>query len=462
MQPPSKQHSPIVVIDDDVRLLSIIETTLLRAKLPVPVLVPDSNQAMDIIRQHSFSVAIIDLIMPNTGGMELLQQVKTEFPGMECIILTAVNEAASAVEALRYGAYDYLVKPVDAERLLITINRALEKFSLKQGMNSLAEHASFAELANRDAFSSIVTEDVSMARVFMQAEAAAATEYNVILTGESGTGKELLARILHGLSPRSRGPFVPVNMSAFPKTLFEGSFFGHAKGAFTGAQTQEPGLLQTARKGTIFLDEITEMDPGAQAKILRVIQEREYFRLGSSQIENVDVRFLAASNRDLKQEIKQGRFREDLYYRLNMFHIHLPPLRERRKDIAALAAHFLKLHAVQNGKDIQSISPAFLEVLQQYSFPGNVRELESIIARAVLQEKDSVLTLSSSLELMEFENQQQCDSVHKSSPLTLNEVEKKHIEDVLTLKEGNRTHAARALGISLRTLHRKLVAFGIK
>lgn len=460
MTTPAAQNSPIVIIDDDTRLLAMMETTLLSAGLPCPVLISDSAKAMEIIRQNHFSLALIDLVMPGVNGMTLLQQIKEAFPDMECIIVTAVNDITSAVEAMRYGAYDYLVKPVETERLLIMINRALEKYNLRREVCLLTEQPCFSALKNSEAFSRMIARDMSMAKIFKQTEAAAVTDYNVLITGESGTGKELLARILHSLSRRSAGPFVPVNMAAFPKALFEDSFFGHQKGAFTGAEGTSRGLLDSADNGTLFLDEITEMEPDAQAKLLRVIQEGEYYRLGCAEVKAVNVRFLAASNRDFPAEIQQGRFRQDLYFRLNMFHIHIPPLRERRDDIVPLANHFLKIHAEKTEKKVDALADEFIDLLHRHPLPGNVRQLESIIARAVLAEESQTLTVSASEELLLFKKELGVDP-SPQGPLTLAEAEKKHIQAVLALKQGNRTHAARALGISLRTLHRKLNAFRI-
>jgi transcriptional regulator with PAS, ATPase and Fis domain len=299
----------------------------------------------------------------------------------------------------------------------------------------------------------MIAEDPSMAMVFHQSEVAAPTDYNIVITGESGTGKEMIARIIHNQSTRSKGPFIAVNMASFSKSLFEDDFFGHTKGAYTGAISEKKGFFEAAREGTLFLDEISELDPSLQGKMLRVIQEKELYRLGSTQTRNIDVRIISATNKDIKDEIEKNNFREDLFYRLNMFHINIPPLRDRNKDILPLTHHFLKIHAEKNNKVINSIEPEFADCILAYTFPGNVRELENIIAKAVLLEEGHVLTASSIRNLIPLSCPPQR---RKEDFMTLEEVEKFHILQALEATSGNRTQAARILGIGLRTLQRKL------
>jgi len=301
-----------------------------------------------------------------------------------------------------------------------------------------------------------VAVDESMALVFHQAEAVAPTDYTVVISGESGTGKEKLAYIIHRLSPRSKFPFVAVNMAAFSQSLFEDEFFGHTRGAYTGAVNEKKGFFEAAQGGTLFLDEITELDPLLQGKLLRVLQEREIYRLGSTHARNVDVRILAATNRDINAEIEAGRFRSDLFYRLNMSHIRIPPLRERKSDVLPLARHFLEIHGAKNRKSIKSLAPDLTDLLLNYPFPGNVRELENIIGAAMLLEKSGVLTLSSARDLIPFPEPQKLQSVEL---IPLEEAERQHIERVLKFTDGNRTRAAKILRIGLRTLQRKLKAY---
>jgi transcriptional regulator with PAS, ATPase and Fis domain len=297
-----------------------------------------------------------------------------------------------------------------------------------------------------------------MALIFHQVEAVAGTDYSVVINGESGTGKEMLARVIHRLSNRSKAPFYAVNMASFSKTIFEDEFFGHAKGAYTDASSERRGFFEAAQGGTLFLDEITELDPSLQAKLLRVIEEREFYRLGSTEIRNVDVRIVAATNRDINEEIIENRFRADLYYRINMYNIKIPPLRERKDDILPLANHFLNIHAGANNKKIRGLAPGLAERLFQSSFLGNVRELENIIAGAVLLEQGKNLTLTAARSLLPYTGPERRKNVEL---FTLNELEKRHIKRVLKVTGGNRSKAAKILGINLSTVYRKLEKFNL-
>lgn len=445
--------TPILVVDDDVGLLLSIKAALVSSGMPEPALVSDSSEVMDVVRNNRFHLVLLDLIMPHKGGMELLQEIKEEFPAIECIIVTAIDDVSSAVQAMKFGAYDYLVKPINSEKLIITITRALERFDLKNKLALYERNQEFADLKHPEGFRNMVAESPAMAMVFHQVEVAAPTDYNLVITGESGTGKEMLAQIIHNLSARSSGPFVAVNMASFSKSLFEDDFFGHTKGAYTGALSDKKGFFEAAQNGTLFLDEVTELDPSLQGKLLRVIQERELYRLGSTVLRNVDVRIISATNKDIQAEIANRHFREDLFYRLNMFHITLPPLRDRREDIIPLARHFLRIHSARNNKEIHSLDPAFAQCLLDYSFPGNIRELENIIAKAVLLETEKLLTVSS---LQGSSVMSALPQRRKEDFLTLETLEKLHIYRALDQTGGNRTRAARILGIGLRTLQRKL------
>ncbi|HOO91497.1 MAG TPA: sigma-54 dependent transcriptional regulator, partial [Syntrophales bacterium] len=452
-----RHSTPILVVDDDIGLLSSIKASIVSSGMPEPAQISDSRCAMGKIRENTFQLVLLDLIMPELGGMKLLQQIKEEFPSLECIIITAIDDTSSAVQAMQFGAYDYLVKPINSEKLIITINRALERYNLKNKLALFERSQTFSDLVNPVAFKDMVAEDAAMAMVFHQVEVVAPTDYNIVITGESGTGKEMLAKIIHKLSTRSTGPFVAVNMASFSRTLFEDDFFGHAKGAFTGAISEKQGFFEAARGGTLFLDEITELDASLQGKMLRAVQERVLYRLGSTRARDIDVRIISATNRDIKEEIDKGQFREDLFYRLNMFHINIPALRERRGDIVPLALHFLKIHAEKNHKAIHALDPEFAQCLIAHPFPGNVRELEYIIAKAVLLEKTQTLTRSSVPNLLPFLDHPQGK---KDDILTLEEVEKNHINKVLHATGGNRTQAAKLLGIGLRTLQSKLKEWG--
>jgi len=447
------KHAPLLVVDDDRGLLLLIKTTLISAGMPEAVLVSDSRQVMDLIRTGHFHVVLLDLNMPHLGGMELLQQIKSEFPAIECIVVTAIDDVPTAIQAMKFGAYDYIVKPLKSERLIIVIRHALEKYNLRQERTLFDKPQSFGDLQHPEAFKEMVARDDAMARVFRQAEVVAPTDYSVVIIGESGTGKEMLANVIHRLSTRARAPFLAVNMASFSQTLFEDQFFGHTKGAYTDAQSEKKGFFESARGGTLFLDEIAELELPLQGKLLRVLEEREIYRLGSTEARNVDVRIIAATNRDISAEIHKGNFRSDLFYRLNMYNIHIPPLRERPKDILPLARHFLRIHARANNKTIADLSTDLAQRLKAYPYPGNVREMNNIIGAAVLLEKTDRLTLDASRNMApKLGSAPAADT----RVLTLAQLEKQHIRKVLLAAGGNRAEAAKLLGINTTTVYRKI------
>lgn len=444
----TSEPRPILVVDDDLGLLAGIQAALLSGGLPAPVLASDSREVMELVEKHSFHVILLDLMMPHVGGMELLKQIKKRCPEIECVIVTALNEVSRAVEAMRYGAYDYLVKPFQRDKLLITIQRALERYDLCQSLSLHTGQRGFGDLQHPEAFKEMVAADERMATVFHQAELFAPTDYNILLSGETGTGKEMLARIIHRLSRRAGRPFVALNMAAIQESLFEDALFGHRKGAFTDASADRQGLIQAAAGGTLFLDEITELNPALQAKLLRVIQERSFFSLGSDRASIVDVRILAATNQDLQEAVETGRLRRDLFYRIAVCHIHIPPLRERKQDLLPLARHFMRRHAAENRKAVRRLSKEMIQALLANPFPGNVRELENIIAASVLREDGPELRPGPELA--------GAGGSERRSPLRLAEVERQHVLHVVKMTGGNRSRAARILGIGLRTLQRKL------
>jgi len=452
------KHTPVLVVDDDEGLLLSIKATLVSAGLPEPALISDSRNVLNEVRKHPFRLILLDLMMPHLNGLEVLEKIKAEFPNTECVIVSASDEVATAVQAMTLGASDYLVKPLNSDKLVALVNRTLEKYNLQDELARFGRKKVFEELRNPQAFSGMVAEDESMALVFHQVEAVAGTDYSVVINGESGTGKEMLARVIHLLSNRSKAPFYAVNMASVSKTIFEDEFFGHAKGAYTDAASDRRGFFEAAHGGTLFLDEITELDPALQAKLLRVIEEREFYRLGSTEIRNVDVRIIAATNRDINEEIIKGHFRADLFYRINMYNIKIPPLRERRDDILPLASHFLNLHAAANQKKIQGLSPELAERLLKTSFPGNVRELENMIAAAVLLEEGKTLSLASARNLLPYTGPERRKNIEL---LTLDELEKCHIKKVLEVTGGNRPKAAKILGVNVTTVYRKLEKYNI-
>lgn len=445
-----------MIVDDDEGLLLSIRAALLSSGLPDPVLVSDGRQVHELVKRYRFQLAMIDLIMPNMDGLAVLGMIKQESPATECIIVTAVDDVSSAVQAMRFGAYDYLVKPLNVKRVSLAVEHALERYRLKQGI-ALGEHPqSFDDLKHPEAFGEMIAKDESMALVFHQAEACAGSDLNVMISGETGVGKGMLARIIHRLSRRKDGPFVAVNMSAFNQTLFEDNFFGHIRGAYTGAVSDRRGFVEAANGGTLFMDEITELEAATQAKLLRVIEEKEFYRLGSTDVSNADIRILSATNRDINESVFSGNLRGDLYFRLNEYHINIPPLRERSPDVVALASFFLEKHARKNNKHINRLSMELITALLRYPFPGNVRELENIIASAVLSQKGEVLTLGAARMLIQSLRPVEPDQADDFPPLS--EIVKQHIIRALQRTDGNRTHAAKLLGIGLRTLQRKIKA----
>lgn len=461
-------RTPILIVDDDVTHLLSVKALLRDSDIPEPALVSDSRQVLPLIREHGFIFVLLDLLMPHKDGLTLLGEIKQAFPDVECVLLTAIDDTVSAVKAIKLGAYDYMVKPFSRDKLIITIHRALERHTLKRGMAASDRPATISDLEHPEVFSDMIAADRSMARIFLQAEVVAPTAYSVIISGESGTGKEMLARAIHRASSRGNSPFVAVNMGAFSAALFESAFFGHSKGAYTGATENKQGFLEAARGGTLFLDEITDLEYSRQGVLLRVLQEKEFYRIGSTRKRTVDVRVLAATNRDIEADVKKGKFRSDLYHRLNMYRITLPCLAERRLDILPLARHFLDEFAVQNQCPVSDISPEFEKLLTAYGFPGNVRELKNIIASAVLLETKSVLTpasLPQDSPLLKSEQNPLADEESGNIPVPgdrlppLGEIERQYIFTVLAAVDNNRTRAAKILGIGLRTLQRKLKLF---
>ena len=446
-------NTPVLVVDDDEGLLLSIKATLVSAGLPEPALVSDSRRVLEMMKARQYPLVMLDLMMPHMSGMEVLKQIKDSYPSTDCVIVSAIDEVPAAVQAMSLGALDYLVKPLNRDKLIALIESALERHALRNDLVRLGREKVFSNLKQPEAFTDLIAEDEAMALIFHQVEAVAETDYSVVINGESGTGKEMVARTIHKLSSRRDAPFYAVNMAAFSKTIFEDEFFGHAKGAYTDAGSDRRGFFEAAQGGTLFLDEITELDPTLQAKLLRVIEEREFYRLGSTKIRNVDVRLIAATNRNIHEEILHGRFRADLFYRINMYNITIPPLRKRSKDILPLARHFLRLHARANNKQIDDIAPQLTEKMTAHTFPGNVRELENMVAAAVLLEKTNLLTLGSMQHLLPYDGPERRKHYEL---MTLAEVEKRHIQKILEVTGGNRPKAAKILGINVSTIYRKL------
>lgn len=368
----------ILIVDDEKNYLFVLEDLLLEEGYQV-VTADGAMRAVELLDHHDLDVVITDMKMPGMDGMALLEHIHLKFPDLPVIMMTAYGSVEKAVEAMRKGAFDYILKPFKNEELKLTVRKAADHYALICQNRYLTR-----ELQERYQYSNIIGKSTPMQRIYHLIEKVAPTKATVLITGESGTGKELIARAIHFNSPRSQQPFISVNCGALPETLLESELFGHERGAFSGAVSQRKGRFELAHGGTLFLDEISEMSPPLQVKLLRILQEMEFERVGGSQTLKVDVRMVAASNRILKDEVAGGRFRADLFYRLNVVNIHLPPLRERTDDIPLLINHFLGKYAEEDGRSNISVDPEALRCLLDYPWPGNVRELENVIERVVI------------------------------------------------------------------------------
>jgi two-component system response regulator HydG len=446
----------ILVVDDERSHRQMIEAVLSAEGYEIAQ--ADNGQAaIDAVAEKFYDLAIMDIRMPELGGIEALKKIKAISPGIPIIIMTAYASVGTAVDALKSGASDYLTKPLDIEELKILVVKTLRIHQLEEENIYLKER-----LDDRFDFSNIIGRGPSMTRLFETVALVAPSEATVLIVGESGTGKELIANAVHQNSPRKDRPFIKVNCAALPETLLESELFGHEKGAFTGATARKQGRFQLAHKSSILLDEIGEMSPATQAKILRVLQEREFEPLGSTQTFKVDTRVMAATNKNLEEEIKEGRFREDLFYRINVVTIEVPPLRERHEDIPPLADFFLKRFAEKNRRVIKGFTPRAMDLLMRYDWSGNVRELENVVERAVIMARGEMITPMEFPEnLKELDVELKEPSLNLSAGRSLKEVEKEMILRTLDETGGNRTHAANILGISRRTLQLKLKEYGI-
>ena len=448
-------HFHILVVDDEPVQREMIGGFLKKQGFEV-IAADSAERALELFRQDAFDLVLTDQKMAEMSGLELLQAVHTINAETPVILITAFGTIEAAVAALKHGAIDYLTKPLNLDELLYRIRQVSDRYRIINENRELRE-----ALQDRHRIEGIIGESGAMLEVLSIVRRVAPSEATVLIRGESGTGKELIAKAIHFGSPRARGPLVKVNCAALPEALLESELFGHEKGAFTGALTSRQGRFELANGGTIFLDEIGDLPLHLQAKLLRVLQEREFEKVGSSRPIRVNVRIMAASHRPLEDLIKAGQLREDLYYRLNVVTIFIPPLRERRSDVALLLDHFLRQYAEKNGKTIRGLTPEGRDILLRYDYPGNVRELENIIERAVVLTRDDVIG-SGDLPLTVQEPEVADGDRETNLTAAVEALERRMIRDALARSDGIQTRAAELLGMGERALRYKLTKYGFR
>ncbi len=443
-------RSTILVVDDEHGVRQSFNMVL---KDEYNVLLAGTGAEMiEIFTKNSVDLILLDILLPDSNGLDLLANLKETDPNVEIIMVTAVNDVQAAVKAIKLGAYEYIIKPFVVDEVLTVIKRAFEKRSLKKEVAYLRN-----ELERYQPFEEMVGQDEKMRKIFDLISTISQSDGTVLIQGESGTGKELVARAMHNRGPRKNNPFVVINCAAIPATLMESEIFGYNRGAFTGANNTSIGKLEISDKGTVFLDDIDSLDINMQAKLLRILQEKEFERLGSNKIIKVDVRFVAASNKDINVMISQNKFREDLFYRLNVFPIKLPPLRARKDDIPLLLNHFIKLNAQNSGKPPKKISEQAMKVLIDYRWPGNVRELQNLVERLCTITTDSVIRL----EDVSPNNVNKTDIKDMTLKEAVSLFEKGYISETLENVSWNRKKAANKLGIHRNTLLAKTTEMGL-
>ena len=446
-----KANQTILVVDDDLAHRTMLKKLLGGWGYDVSE-VDDGSSAIDAVNQRAFDLILMDIRMLKVSGIEALEQIKIINPAIPVIIMTAYASVETAVDTLKKGAYDYLTKPLDFDELQITINRATEHNRLKKENEYLKER-----LGQKFDTQNMIGRSPLMVKLLETVAQVASTEATVLITGKSGTGKEMIANAIHYNSQRKDAPFIKINCAALTESLLESELFGHEKGAFTGADKRREGKFRQADGGSIFLDEVSEMSPAMQVKLLRVLQEREITRVGGAEVIAINVRVIAASNKDLKKEMEQKRFREDLFYRLNVVALHVPPLHDRKEDIPLLAQHFLEMFATKNKKNIKGFTPQSMEKLVKYAWPGNVRELMNAVERAVVLSRAEYIDAEELALLMaDSPNASGIEQLTVPENMPLDEVEKRSILEAISACSGNKSEAARRLGITRKTLRKKL------
>jgi len=455
-----KNRNTVLVVDDDNAHRTMLYTLISGWGYEVTE-ADDGATAIEKVKEQSYDLVLMDVRMVKISGLEALEQIKSFNPAIPVIIMTAYSSVDTAVDALKQGAHDYLTKPLDFDKLKITIARSMEHTRLKEENRLLKE-----SLGKHFDRRNIIGQSPAMVNLLETVAQVAPSEATALITGESGTGKELIAGAIHFNSSRKDGPFVKINCAAITETLLESELFGHEKGAFTGADRRKEGRFYQAHRGSLFLDEVSEMSLTMQVKLLRVLQEREFTRVGGEKTIPVDVRIIAATNKDLPELIGQAEFREDLYYRLNVVDLEIPPLRKRREDVPLLAQHFLQIFAARNHKEIKGFTPQAMDHLIRYDWPGNVRELMNAVERAVVLSRSDYLSekdfpVISGFEIKNDETISQTPPINGDGTTPCEEVEKATILKTLAASGGNKSEAARRLGITRKTLHKKLKTYGV-
>jgi len=448
-------RSRILVVDDELNIREALVTLLEKKQYQVRG-AATAEEALDELEAATADLILTDLKMPGMGGMQFLRRLKEQWPDIEVLVMTAFGSIETAVEAMRCGAYDYLTKPIDRERLAVVVEKALERHALACENKQLKDR-----LDTRTRFDQMVGESEPMQRMYSLVEMVADSDVTVLLTGESGTGKELVARAIHHKSSRANGPFITLNCGALPENLFESELFGYEKGAFTGATTNKMGRFELADGGTLLLDEVGELSLKSQVDFLRVLETKEFRRLGGTKIVKVDARIVAATNRNLEAAVKEGAFREDLYYRLNVVPLHLPPLRERGDDIPLLADRFMAEFSAQYHRQPKEISRQAMRLLRLYAWPGNIRQLRNLIERLVVTVKDPMIEPEYLPEEVQA-SREDARTMVVSLGSSLKEIESEAIRRTLIEVTNHREKAAKLLGISLRALQYKIKEYGIR
>lgn len=444
----------ILIIDDEEKLRNLLTRIISLEGFEV-LQAGDCKTALKKLEQSDIDVVLCDVKLPDGNGVELAKKIKDKFQIPEIILLTAYGNIPDGVQAIKNGAFDYITKGDDNNKIIPLLYRAMEKVDLAKRVQQLEK-----QLGDKHSFDKIIGKSKLIQKAIELAQKVAVTDTSVLLTGETGTGKEVFAQAIHQASPRSKQNFVAINCSAFSKELLESEMFGHKAGSFTGATKDQKGLFEEANNGTIFLDEIGEMSLELQAKLLRVLETGEFIRVGETKPTKINVRIIAATHRDLQTEIEQGHFREDLFYRISTFQIHLPPLRERVVDIETLANHFIYISSVRTNKKIKSVSPDFYEALKQHQWKGNIRELKNVIERCIILCDNELTVEHLPIELQKTDN---INTKGKTlSAFELASAEKLHIQKVLNYTNGNKTKTAELLGIALTTLYRKISDYGLE